>query len=226
MKFSTFITRARSRANVVALLLAAASLVACAAAFAQSGRRPQKPREIAPVPTPTPEPTPPPKDDRAGPKTALLVMADDPNDFHLMTRETDAVHAVVVARLRESRALEVSGEARRAGRGEAVKRAKESAGRHVVWLELRSDSPFGARARRPSPENFRIDYMVLESGTAKLLTSGVVPLQRSSGPLGRVGMPTCYPVLTHEIAYVYGALEVAERIMKSFSLAIPPHCRS
>jgi hypothetical protein len=221
MQLSKFI----GRAHVGAALLAALSLVACAATFAQSGRRPPRPQEIAPVPTPTPEPTPPPKDDRAEQKIALLVMADDPNHFYLTTRETDTVHSVVVARLREARALEVSGEARRAGRGEAIKRAKESAGRHVVWLELRPDSPFETRSQRPSPEYFRIDYTVFEPGTAKLLSSGVVHLQRAYGALGRVGLPTCYPVLTHEVEYVYGALEVAERIIKSFSLPIPPRCR-
>lgn len=224
MRLSKLIAGTKARARVVATLLAAVSLLACAAAFAQSGRRTPKRQEIAPVPTPTPEPTPLPKDDKVGEKIQLVVLADDSNQFWLTPRETDTVHAVAVARLRESRSLEVSGEQRRVSRGGAMKRAKESKGRHVVWLELRPDSHFDTRARRPPPEYFRIDYTVFESGTAKHLTSGVVHLQRAYGPLGRVGMPSCYPIMTHEVEYALGALEAAERIMKSFSLPIPRHC--
>jgi hypothetical protein len=143
----------------------------------------------------------------------------------LTNRETETVQAVTIARLRESRALEVSGEERRVSRGEAMKRAKESKGRHVVWLELRPESHFDTRARRPPPEYFQIDYTVLESGTGKPMTNGTVHLQRAYGPLGRIGFPSCYPVLTNEVEYAIGAIETAERIMKSFSLAIPPHCR-
>jgi hypothetical protein len=212
-------------ARAGAALLAALSLLACAAAFAQSGRRPPRPQESAPVPTPTPEPTPPPKDDRVDEKIPLLVLADDANYFYLTNREIDTVHAVAVARLRESRALEVSAEERRASRGEAIKRAKESDGRHVAWLELRPDAQFETRTQRPPAEYFRIQYTVFQPGTAKLLMSGTVHLQRAYGPLGRLGLPSCYPVTTYEVEFAFGALEAAERIMKSFSLPLPPRCR-
>ena len=205
-------------------MLAAVSLAACAAAFGQSGRRTPKPQEIAPVPTPTPEPTPPPKDDQPDVKIPLVVMADEANYFYMMTRELDTVQSVIVARLRESRALDVSGEERRAGRGEAVKRAKESASRHVVWFELRIDSRYERTAQRPPPEYFYIEYSVLEPGTAKRKAGGVVHLQRAYGPLGRIGLPSCYPVLTHEVEFALGALEAAERIMESFSLPLPRRC--
>lgn len=225
VRLSTLIARTQSAARVVAAVLAAVSLLACAAAFAQSGRRPPKPQEIAPVPTPTPEPTPTPKDDRVEEKTPLLVLADDGNSFYMTSREIDTVQAVAVARLRESRALEVSAEERRASRGEAVKRAKESKGRHVVWLELRADSGFETRTQRPPAEYFRIHYTVFQPGTAKLAASGTVHLQRAYGPLGRVTLPSCYPVSIYEVEFAFGALEAAERIMKSFSLPIPPRCR-
>ena len=224
MRLSKLIARSRSSARAAATLLAAISLLACAAAFAQSGRRPPRPQEIAPVPTPTPEPTPIPKDDRVAERIPLVVLAADANYFYLTTQEISTVHAVAVARLRESRALEVSADERRASRGEAIKRAKESKGPHVVWLELRPDAGFETRSRRPPPEDFRIQYTVFQSGTAKLLTSGVVPLRRAYGPLGRLSLPGCDPVTTYEVEFAFGALEAAERVMRSFSLPLPPRC--
>ena len=215
----------KARGHVVATLLVVVSLVACAAGFAQSGRRQQKPAEIAPVPTPTPEPTPLPQDDKVDQKIPLVVLADNPNHFWLTPRETETVYAVTAARLRDARALEVTAGNRNASRGEAMKQAKESKGRHVVWIELRPDDSFNTRGQRPPPEHFRIDYTVFESGTAKPMTSGVVHLRRSYGPLGRVGLPTCYPSSTNEVEYALGAIEAAERIIKSFSLSIPPLCR-
>ena len=224
MRPSKLIAGTEARAQVVAILLVAVSLVACAAGFAQSGRRTPKTQEIAPVPTPTPEPTPIPKDDRPAETMPLVVMADDVNFFYGLSREIDTVQSVAVARLRESGALEVSGEQQRASRGEAVKRAKESAGRHVVWLQLRIDSRYERTAQRPPPDYFFIEFTVLEPGTGKRKAGGTVHLQRAYGPLGRVGLPTCYPVMTHETEFALGALEVAERIMESFSLPIPRRC--
>jgi hypothetical protein len=216
--------RLLSSARVAALLLAAVSLAACAAAFAQSGRRVVKPQEIAPVPTPTPEPTPLPKDDKPEQKIPLLVIADDSGNFYSTTHEIDTVQAVAVVRLRESRALEVSAEERRAGRGEAIKRAKQSQGRHVVFLQLRTDSGLETTMRRPRPEYFRIEYSVFEPVTGKLATSGTVYLRRAYGPLGRAGLPLCYPATIHEPEFAFGALEAAERIMESFSLPLPRRC--
>lgn len=224
MRPSKLIAGLEARASVVATLLVAVSLVACAAAFAQSGRRNPKQQPVAPVPTPTPEPTPLPQDDKVGQRIPLHVLIDDAGGFQLMPSETDTVHGVTVARLRESRALEVSAGDRRASRGEAIKQAKESKDRHVVWLELRPDAFMDRRTQRPSPENFRIDYTVFAPVTAKRETSGTVHLQRVYGPLGRVGLPSCYPNRTYEVEYAYGALETAERIMQSFSLAIPRRC--
>lgn len=224
MRLSKLIAGARGRARFAATLLAAVSLLACAAAFAQSGRRTPKTQEIAPVPTPTPEPTPTPKDDRPEVKIPLLVMAEEGHSFYLRTSETDTVQSVVVARLRESKALEVSGEERRTTRGEAVRRAKESTGRHVVWLEMRVDQRYERSGQRPPPEYFFIEFTVLEPGTGKRKSGGTVHLQRAYGPLGRVALPSCYPVLTHDIEFALGALEVAERVMDSFSLPIPRRC--
>ena len=102
--------------------------------------------------------------------------------------------------------------------------AKESKGRHVIYIELRPDSGLVTTTQRVPAERMLIQYSVFQTGTAKLLASGTVHMQRAYGPLGRVGVPTCYPVLTHEVEYVFGALEVAERIMKSFSLPVPRRC--
>ena len=224
MRFSKLIAGTRARGRVAATLFAAISLLACAASFAQSGRRTPKQQPVAPVPTPTPEPTPLPKDDRPAEKISLAVMADEGNSFYMMTSEIDTVQSVAVARLRESRALEVSGDRGRGSRGQAIKRAKESTSLHVVWLELRVDSRYERSGRRPPPEYFYIEFTVLEPGTAKRKAGGTVHLQRAYGPLGRVGLPTCYPVLTHDIEFALGALETAERIMESFSLPIPRRC--
>ena len=55
-------------------------------------------------------------------------------------------------------------------------------------------------------------------------SGGTVYLQRAYGPLGRVALPSCYPVMTQDIEFALGALEVAERVMESFSLPIPRRC--
>jgi len=222
MQLSRFIGRAR----VAAALLAVVSLVACAAAFAQSGRRNPKPREIAPVPTPTPEPTPLPKEEKVEERMPLVVVSDDAHFMIQSSRESHAVQAVVIARLRESRALEVSVGTDRASRGEAIRMAKDSKTRHVVYIELRPDAGLGQTMHRVPAERMLIQYSVFQAGTAKVMTSGTVHMQRARGTLGGIGIgvPTCYPVLTHEIEYVYGGLEVAERIMRSFSLPLPRRC--
>jgi hypothetical protein len=225
MKLSRLTARARSRAHAAATLVAAASLLTCAAGFAQSGRRQPKQQPVAPVPTPTPEPTPPPKEEKVEEKIPLAVVSDDSHFMIQASRESYAVHAVTIARLRESRALEVSEGTDRGSRGEAIRMAKESKGRHVVYIELRPEVGLGQTTSRVPPEYMLIQYSVFQTGTAKLLTSGTVHMQRAYGPLGRVGVPSCYPILTNEVEYVFGALEVAERIMKSFSLARPPRCR-
>jgi hypothetical protein len=216
-------TRAQPRARVAATALAAVALLACAA-LAQSGRRVQKPQEIAPVPTPTPEPTPLPRDDRVDVKIPLLVMADDSLFFYRTSREIETVQAVATTRLRESGALEVSAEDRRAGRGEAIKRARESRDRHVVWLQLRTDPRYETAARRPPPEYFWIEVTVLQPETGKTRSSATIPLRRSYGPLGRATLPRCYPVSTYEVEFALGALEAAEYVMESFSVPPPRRC--
>ena len=222
MQLSTLIAGARARGRAAAALFAAISLLACAASFAQSGRRQPRQQPIAPVPTPTPEPTPPPKEEKDEAKIALAVVSDDTNYFVQQGNQSYAVQAAAVARLRESRALDVSGDSARASRGEAMRRAKESSGRHVVWFELR---PWGQQtARQLPPEDMVIQYSVFETGTAKRLSNGTVHMRNVRGPLGRLGVPSCYPVMVNEIEYVIGGLEMAERIMQSLSVPLPPRC--
>ncbi|HEY9282635.1 MAG TPA: hypothetical protein VIP46_04185 [Pyrinomonadaceae bacterium] len=223
MNFSPLATRARSRAHFVAALLACVSLAACAATFAQSGRRQQKQPPLAPVPTPTPEPTPVPKEEKVEAKIPLVVVSEDTNYFVQQSNQSYAVQAVAVARLRESRAIEVSGDSARGSRGEAMRRAKESGGRHVVWFELRSFG-MGQPARRLPPEEMLVEYSVFETGTAKRLSHGTIHMRRARGPLGGLGLPGCYPRLTNEVEYAIAGLEMAERIMESFSVPLPPRC--
>lgn len=222
MRLPKLIAGRQGRARFAALALAAVSLAACAAAFAQSGRRTPRPQEIAPVPTPTPEPTPLPKDDKPEVKIPLAVMADDGNTFYISG--IDTVQSVAVARLRESRALEVAGDRGRGSRGQAIKRAKESANQHVLYFELRIDPRYERTVQRPPSEYVWVDYTVFEPGTGKRKTGGSVYLQRAYGPLGRVGLPSCYPTMTHDIEYALAGLEVAERVMESFSLPAPRRC--
>ena len=222
MRLSNLTDGARPRVRFAAAALAAVALLGCAAAFAQSGRRQPKQPPVAPVPTPTPEPTPLPKAEKVEVKIPLAVLSDDTNYFVQATHQSYAVHAAAIARLRESRSLEVSGDSKRASRGEAIKQAKESKGQHVVWFELR---PMGAQtARRQPAEEMVIEYTVFQPGTAKRLSGGSVHMRRARGPLGRMGVPSCYPVLVNEVEYVYGGLEMAERIMQSLSVPPPPRC--
>lgn len=223
MKFSKLVTGARARAHAVAALLACVSLLACAAGFAQSGRRQPRQQPVAPVPTPTPEPTPPPREEKVEAKIQLAIVSEDTNYFVQQDQQSYAVQAAAIARLRESRALEVSGDSARASRGEAMRRAKESKGRHVVWFELRPVGP-GQTARRLPAEDMVIEYSIFETGTAKRLSSGAVHMRAARGPLGRLGVPSCYPIMVNEIEYVIGGLEMAERIMQSLSVPLPPRC--
>ena len=80
-------------------------------------------------------------------------------------------------------------------------------------------------------ENFYIQYIMLEPGTAKVKSQGNVYLRpTSSSRIGNIGLgrslPRCYPqgLQRVEFAIVEAGIEMAERIFRSLSLPYPPLC--
>jgi len=225
MKRSDFNFGPRGVARFAALLVVATcALASGGAAWAQSGRRPPRPQEIAPVPTPTPEPVAPKKSEPEDTKIPVLVLAGEASYFYSSRLTLENILAVTVVRLRESKSLVVTGEERRAGRSEAIKRAKAEVSRRVVWLELRVDQRADVGIRRPPPEYYQIDYTVFSPATGNVEAAGSVQLRRAYGPLGQRPLPSCYPRTTTEQEFIVAAIEAAERIIKSLSLSVPPRC--
>jgi hypothetical protein len=209
-----------------------AALVAFAfagAVEAQSGRRVERQKEIAPVPTPTPPPEAKKPVREAVQKIAVLVLADSMSSVQASSSAQSIVMQTFGQRLREARAFEISNDSSRASRGEASRRAKDEKERFVVWIALRAsgfdNDPSGVR--RPNPENYHIEYAVYAPVTGKSISSGTVYLRPGYGSIGgvRVGAPSCYPAtFAYEYEFVYAAIDAANRVMKSFNLIPPPVC--
>lgn len=199
------------------------------AAEAQSGRRVQRPQEIAPVPTPTPLPVAKKPVQEAAKKITLLVLADNSISMQTSSTAQSIVMQTFGQRLREANAFELNMESTRSSRGEAVRKAKEEKERFVVWIALRVDAMSNdpASINRPNPENYHIEYGVYAPVTGKSISSGNVYLRAGYGSIGgvRVGAPSCYPATyAYEYEFVYGAIDAANRVMKAFDLIPPPLC--
>ncbi|MDQ3755575.1 MAG: hypothetical protein M3371_12695 [Acidobacteriota bacterium] len=201
-------------------------------AQAQSGRRAPKPVNDPPVPAPSvdpatlPKPSPTPVN-----KIALVVGSDPRGSFSLSSFESDIMQRTVIRRLDESNALAPRGgdEMRR---DEAQQRARRETDTYIVWLQLEENSVGGSvMIRRDDPENYQIRYAVYEPQTGRTKSQGNIYL-RSYGRrrVGGIGLPrgssNCLPPTLNnfEFALTLGAIEAADRILKSFSLPPLPPC--
>jgi hypothetical protein len=211
--------------------------VACCALFvvalacvveAQSGRRVQRQKEIAPVPTPTPAPEAKKSAPEAAQKIALLVLADNTYSMGTSTTAQGIVQQTFMQRLRESSSLVISADSTHTTRGGASKRAKDEKERFVAWMALRTsgfNDPAGIQ--RPRAEDYYIEFAVYDPVTGKTRASGNVYLRPGYGSIGGVvvGAPSCYPaVYANEYEFVFGAIDTANRVMKSLGLPLPPVC--
>jgi hypothetical protein len=197
---------------------------------AQSGRRVQRPQEIAPVPTPTPMPEAKKHETDVTQKIAVLVVAD--TSFTMSVQNVEGiVNQSFMQRMRESGSLAINADSSRTTRGGAQKRAKEEKDRFVVWMALRSNNmgmdPVGVGQARA--QDYYIEYAVYDPVTGKTRANGNVYLRAGYGSIGgvAVGAPTCYPATyASQLEFIYGAIDTANRVMKSLSVPLPPLCGS
>ncbi|MDT7541910.1 MAG: hypothetical protein QOE33_1814 [Acidobacteriota bacterium] len=215
------------------------AFVSCSALFvialacavqAQSGRRVQRPQETAPVPTPTPLPEAKKHDIDVTQKIAVLVLADASYTMTVQNVE-GIVQQSFMQRLHESGSLTINADSARTTRGGAQKRAKDEKDHFVVWVALRSNrmgmDPVGVG--QPRPQDYYIEYAVYDPVTGKTRANGNVYLRAGYGSIGgvAVGAPTCYPATyAGELEFIYGAIDAANRVMKSLSVPLPPLCGS
>lgn len=226
--------RERMIARGITALFCFALFMSAAAglSYAQAGRRVQKPKNDPPVPkaagaaaaaAPVKEPTPEPE------KISLLVAGSRSGSMRYTLGLTDNLPGVVGRRLQDSkRVLVASGG--EMSRGEANKRAKNDETKtFIVLVELQGNGfdldPINRRTRL---EDLAINYVVLEPGTGKVKDQGNVRLRSTSGGIlgGLRRLPSCYPQANSnlEFALTVAGIETAERILRAFSLSLPPLC--
>lgn len=224
--------RVSARRNVFNFCCCVLLLVSAASAgYAQAGRRVQRPQSDPPVPKAA-EPAAVVKKEEPEPaQVSLLVGSYATAMRQLPGRAEDLLQGAVVQRLRDSKSLKLGVEESMT-RGEAQKRAKAATDSYILWLELRSSGmDFDPTGRNARTEDFYIQYAVLEPKTAKVKAQGNVHLRpTSSGRIGGIGigrsLPRCYPqpAYSAEFAIMEAGIETAERVMRSFSLVVPPIC--
>ena len=215
-----------SRFGRAAFAVLCCALFAGAAASAQSGRRQQRPAEIAPVPTPTPEPTPVPREEVE--QIQLMLLSDDTQAFDRPGSSTYLMRDVIGQRLREAKSFDITGGAKSANRSEAHKLAKLEKKRFVVWFQLVSRGGFGLPDMSGgSDQAVEIEFLILEPETAKSKGSGRVYTGRRRAGVGGIGLPgRCYPTGTtaREYEMIEVSIEAADRVIRHFGVPLPPRC--
>ena len=178
-----------SKTILWALLVAFSLFLSAGITNAQSGRRKSNPAPAAPIPTPTPEPTPTPKSENNEPELIFLVGADRNGTYDYYPPSFyDAVVRGCADALRHSSAgVDVSGGD--LPRGQAIKKAKDSAKTYVVVLELKNQRMMGV-ASTNDYDQIDLEYVVFTPGKGKVLTSGRTYQNAArKGPVS-VGLPT------------------------------------
>jgi hypothetical protein len=157
--------------NVVIRLTAGFLMVLIAViALGQSGRRGSKSPAI---PVPSPEAPQPEKNPATNDiAKVVLIVGTNRNDVFngVPFRFSDAVLASCVNRLQDSSSVLVDVVTRDMTRGDAVSKAKAAKDGFVVWLNLRGDDP--SRSNNYNLEGVYIEFLVLETPTAKVRTQG------------------------------------------------------
>jgi hypothetical protein len=222
-------TEQHSRTRVLAFISCCAFVVVAlfVSAAAQSGRRAPRHEESPPVPTPTPAPTPKHQTEVAQ-HVGVVVMAD--TSFSVSSGGAQSiVNESFMQRLRESGSLDITTDSSRTSRGGAQKRAKDEKERFVVWMALRYNGgiggePIGIQQRA---QDYYIEFAVYDPVTGKTRASGNVYLRAGYGSIGgvAVGAPSCYPATyASQLEFIYGAIDAANRVLKSLDVPLPPLC--
>ena len=206
---------------------------------AQSGRRQPKPVSPVPEATPTPEPEGesesqprPRRGDTGGvkPLASFIVYEQDDMLFDTSVLPPGLMLDTFVRRLGKSPSVQVDKAAKKATRGEAVKRARSEPEAHVVLLQLQTaESEMGRDSMgRVDPNRLVIRLFVFapQSGTLKYEDTIMQRAYRQTTTVGpvRVPLPTTgradrYPV---EVRLEQAARDAADRVMMRFDIPLPP----
>ena len=205
---------------IVAALVALGTVVA-----AQSGRRstskPSTP-SIPPSSSPaTTESNPTESSTKKAPAIQLLVGVDDPNPISGIPRYfADTVLDVCVHRLSQPAGVQVTAGPRTLTRSEAIKAAKAETTRYVVWLQVGNSVADSGRAASGTADEYYVNFMLLEPGTAKIKQSGhVLAGGRRVGNVG-VGLPPASSGSPLYLEYIIKdeARQAAERILSALGI--------
>jgi hypothetical protein len=200
----------------VAALVVFSSIVA-----AQSGRRSAS-KPAPPPPSTAPESTstnPTESAPKKAPEIQLLVGIDDPNTLSRVPRYfADTALEVCVHRLSQPAGVKVTAGPRTLSRGDAVKAAKAETVRYVVWLQVGNSSSDAGRQASGSSDEYYLNFMLLEPGSAKVKQSGrVMGGGRRVGNVG-VGGPSSRSMLYLEQVIRDAARQAAERILSALGI--------
>jgi hypothetical protein len=207
-------------------LFIVAVLLACAAAIAaQSGRRSTPKPSTEPTPSSSPSESAPgnPLESTAkkAPAIQLLVGVDDPNPLSGLPRSfADTVLGECMRRLSQPAGVSVTAGPRTLTRSDANKAAKAETTRYVVWLQVGNSSADAGRRATGSSDEYYVNFMLLEPGTAKIKESGhVLAGGRRVGNVG-IGLPPASSGSPLYLEYIVKdeARQAAERILSALGI--------
>jgi hypothetical protein len=193
------------------LCLVAVVVLICSVAAAQSGRRSSKALD---------------KKEQAKPqrKVSLLVSVEDRDQFsNIPYYLADTALDNCIDRLRDASEISVSSSARGMSRPEAIRRAKAEKELYVVWLQIVSDIPEGAKQPKKGPDELYLRYTIFQPGDGKPMAEGRTHkgIYRTSG--GGMSAPSSSrnnPIYS-DYALKQAAREAADMIMRAFEITPP-----
>src|SRR6266700_7397341 len=142
-----------------AVLFVAIAVTFAAVAQAQSGRRSAKSADKTEKPPQR--------------KVSLLVSVEDRDQFsNIPYYLADSALDNCIDRLRDVAEISVSSSARGMSRAEAIHRAKAEKEIYVVWLQVVSEIPIGARPAKKGPDELYLRYTIFEPGDVKPKAEG------------------------------------------------------
>jgi hypothetical protein len=207
------------RAGRKAFLVLVALVVFATTVCAQSGRRSTaRPTPPQPSTPPVSETAPVESTTKKAPAIELLVGIEDSSPLSgVPTYFTDTVLTVCVHRLSEPAGVHVTAGPRSLSRSEANKAAKAETVRYVVWLQVGNSNADSGRAATSSADEYYVNYMVLEPGTAKIKSSGHVYGARKTGNVG-IGTPSARNAVYLEMVIKDEARQAADRILDALGI--------
>jgi hypothetical protein len=125
-----------------------------------------------------------------------------------------------VRRLSQPAGVKVTAGPRTLTRGDAAKAAKAETTRYVVWLQVGNSVADTGRAANGSADEYYVNFMLLEPGTAKIKQSGhVLAGGRRVGNVG-VGLPPASSGSPLYLEYIIKdeARQAAERILSALGI--------